>query len=115
MVLTADFNKTPGEISEMQWPKLFQGFILEPGVKLTCTAGTGRVIDFCLVSSELRGVVTCKVFRGPWKPHLGLWLKVLRKPSQVLIRKVWTPGGLPPLRELRKSGKMRDPDNPEGG
>ena len=94
MILTADFNKTPQEISDCQWPQLFQGFVLVPQTKLTCTIGTGRIIDFCLVSSELRGLVKVSVFRGPWKPHLGLVLEVLRKPGKVMVRKVWTPGPL---------------------
>ena len=110
MVLTADFNQTPSQITECQWRQMFGGFIQAPECDFTCSAGTGRILDFCLVSFELRGLLKVSTIRGPWKPHLGLILEILRNPCQVRVLKVWAPSPLPCLRELRKTGRMHNPE-----
>ena len=56
MILTADFNCTPEELGEKMWANMFQGFLLVPeDTTFTCTIGSSRLIDFSLVSNELRG------------------------------------------------------------
>ena len=71
-ILTADFNQTPAQITDCQWPQMFSGFVQAPDCDFTCSAGSGRILDFCSVSFELRGLLKLSTVKGPRKPHLGL-------------------------------------------
>ena len=73
-ILMADYNYTPSEVTEMKWPKLFDGVILAPKeVDATCSSGKGRLIDFAIVSTEIVQLCELHPVTVPWGGHiLGL-------------------------------------------
>ena len=96
---------TPSEVAAQGWPQLFGGFILAPEVAHTCTsAGENRLIDFLLVSSNLRGLVTVYPYLDvPWGPHIGLAVEIDDRPVANQAQQAWCPKPLPSLKDLRQS------------
>lgn len=108
-ILCADFNATPVEIREKLWEDLWDVKILAPECEFTChSAGTKRIVDFCLVSDVLLNVVKVTVFPfTPWGPHKGLQVTFSKQPIFAKGRQYKQPKALPDLEEL-KGGKMFD-------
>ena len=55
-----------------------------PAAEFTCTSG--RVIDFGIVSQQLRPLCTIRLDEhSPWSPHVGLIVAIAKKPQEVMV------------------------------
>ena len=72
----------PAEVESSMWARTIAGVVIRPcGAAATCASGSGRVIDFALVSRALRSAVKLELAEySPWAPHFGLLLSVLFRP-----------------------------------
>ena len=95
-VLVGDFNIPPGVLERSDWMKEIRGVIIRPaGMTITCTSGKGEMLDYAVVSTCLQTAVTLSQARySPWKPHVGLELRI------------W---GGPPAQEVQAAGCTEGP------
>eukprot|EP00959_Pyramimonas_sp_CCMP1952_P322789 6754623-Pyramimonas_sp.AAC.1 len=70
----ADWNMTPEELWGSGWPSFVRGHIAVPPGEFTNSGGTGRILDFGVVSEHLASLVKLSLDqKGPWAPHLGIF------------------------------------------
>ena len=67
--------------------------VLPDGVELTCSSGLGRILDWAVVSTSLRGVIHSMEPVAPvfTKPHIVARLKLLSNPRGVLKWQIRAP------------------------
>eukprot|EP00959_Pyramimonas_sp_CCMP1952_P092906 1944074-Pyramimonas_sp.AAC.2 len=76
-IVMADWNMTPKDLWDSGWPSFVRGSIVTPPGEFTNAGGSGRVLDFGVVSEHLTSLVTLALdFQGPWAPHLGVFGKL---------------------------------------
>ena len=94
-VLVADFNMEPQELVDSKWLCSVGGLVITPPVTSTCSVG-GRLIDFVVIHNSLSGSVKVDIdHTAPWKPHLGLDIRLSMRPRQVHVLKQVVPVALP--------------------
>ena len=76
VLMGGDWNMTPTELYESPWVRyLGLKLITPPKLGYTCTAGTGRLIDYFVASDKLADLITAEAqFDVPWKVHVGIRL-----------------------------------------
>ena len=91
-ILAADCNAAPAEVEELPWLRYVDGVVVHTG-SITCTAAEcGSNIDFLVVSSDFRGYATLDILDDvPWRPHLGLSIKVQQPKEPEPVRVLRAP------------------------
>ena len=80
-IIIGDFNQTPDQLIEWGVLTPMAGHVLAPRAALTCTSGTGRLIDYVVCSKSLLPVLHLQTEENvPWKPHVGLRLRLNMRP-----------------------------------
>ena len=107
-----DWNATPGELTKTGWVEQVGGRIFTPdNVDYTCTAGSGRMIDFC-VGGPMAETIIQKISAddaGPWKTHHGLQILLRGGADCNLVRTLGLPACFvhPPAAK----NKQKDPSS----
>ena len=88
VILAADFNATPEQLTETGWLKTVGGVIVAPA-GATCKK---RTIDFFVVSQDLAGsVVGASVIDDAlFEPHRPVRLYIRAKPRSMMVRTMRT-------------------------
>ena len=100
----ADWNSEPAALLESGWPEKFGAEVIVPdSTSLTCTSGTGRFLDYGLVSLEGRNFVESIVIDDSFclKPPFGLRTTFVEVAAEILMR-VLVPFSFPALAPLKK-------------
>ena len=72
--------------------------VVTAGETGTCKMHSGfSLIDYALIDSDIRGIVESleQVGDVPWKPHVGLQLKINRRPEGIITKQLIRPKPLP--------------------
>ncbi len=96
-IIAGDFNMEPAELLSTEWAQKLKAQIVYPDVPFTCTSGEGRVLDYYVVSKGLMPAlrsISCSD-DTPWRPHLGLTLKLQARPREVSCYKQVVPTPIP--------------------
>ena len=96
-LIAGDFNMTPQDVINTGFAARLGLEVKVAQVDATCTAGHGRVLDFCLVSRTL--AATCGdpgATVVPWRPHIGQVLELPARPRlcKVMVQRMPRPLGL---------------------
>ena len=80
--VAGDFNATPEEAVKWGYTAILGGSTMVPkDTVATCTSGTGRLIDFCIISSNAKLLLQNPrtVVGTPWRPHSGIAVDIISK------------------------------------
>ena len=69
--------------------------VFPQGIGLTCTAGTGHILDWFVVSRRLSPSIKSikQDMEAPWFPHIGMLLTLAGNPTEVYVTKQIKPAG----------------------
>ena len=97
-IIAGDFNMSPQSVLESGWPTQLGAYVLAPEGCITCTTGSGSVLDFAVISACLQPVVQGlrPIAGNPFRPHLGLELLLCSRPRQLQHRVLKVPRAIPP-------------------
>ena len=85
--LAGDWNMPPQMIADSAWISFVGGHVLIPEAPLTCSAGKGRLLDYLVVSKDLKPWLSAvRTMVPPWAPHLGLQFEVRDRCEPCLVR-----------------------------
>ncbi|CAK0907670.1 unnamed protein product [Prorocentrum cordatum] len=107
-----DFNMAPSELNNSIWPRVLnvQVAAAEDGAP-TCfpAAGEARCIDFALISQGLAPYFDqLELLRAaPWKPHIGIRLKLKGRPLMLKGGVLRRPAAIKPPVTVEKMPKSR--------
>ena len=93
-VVGGDWNMTCQQLAKnCTWLDDVKADVVQANLDFTCTAGTGRHIDFFVVSRCLLPAVISaeRDELAQWKPHIGIALVLSARPKQALIRTLLSP------------------------
>ena len=90
---------TPEELSVSAWiPFLNLSLVAVPGLLATCSAGSGRIIDYFVTTPDITNYITAEaIMEVPWKPHVGIKLTMPTRLRQFSAPKLRVPKSLPEL------------------
>jgi hypothetical protein len=87
-VIGADWNMLGSVLRGISWlDDIFADIVSPASLDFTCTAGSGRTIDWFVVSRSILSTVT-NVDRDPgstWSPHIGLMISLKATPNMVRV------------------------------
>ncbi len=108
-IIFADWSMTPEMVSDSGLLRLLSGAFLVPRGVPTC-AGSGRVIQFLVVSPDLVHILPLLVHDplAPWASHAALSLQVPLRPCALFKRVIKVPRPLP-VRPLTLGGAPSRP------
>ncbi|CAK0855267.1 unnamed protein product, partial [Prorocentrum cordatum] len=107
-----DFNMTPSEFNNSIWPRVLNAQVAaaEDGAP-TCfpAVGEARCIDFALISQGLAPHFDqLELLRTvPWKPHIGIRLKLKGRPLMLKGRVLRRPAAIKPPVTVERMPKSR--------
>ncbi|CAK0907948.1 unnamed protein product, partial [Prorocentrum cordatum] len=107
-----DFNMTPSELNHSIWPRVLNAQVAaaEDGAT-TCfpAGGEARCIDFALISQGLAPYFDqLELLRTvPWKPHIGIRLKLRGRPLKLKGRVLRRPAAIKPPVAVARMLKSR--------
>ncbi|CAK0858693.1 unnamed protein product, partial [Prorocentrum cordatum] len=107
-----DFNMTPSELNNSIWPMVLNAQVAaaEDGAP-TCfpAGGEARCIDFALISQGLAPYFDqLELLRtAPWKPHIGIRLKLKGRPLKLKGRVLRRPAAIKPPVAVERMPKSR--------
>ncbi|CAK0858103.1 unnamed protein product, partial [Prorocentrum cordatum] len=107
-----DFNMTPSELNNSIWPRVLNAQVAaaEDGAP-TCSPAVGeaRCIDFALISQGLAPYFDqLELLRtAPWKPHIGIRLKLKGRPLMLKGGVLRRPAAIKPPVTVERTPKSR--------
>ncbi|CAK0817626.1 unnamed protein product, partial [Prorocentrum cordatum] len=107
-----DFNMTPSELNNSIWPRALNAQVAaaEDGAP-TCfpAGGEARCIDFALISQgQAPYFDQLELLRtAPWKPHIGIRLKLKGRPLKLKGRVLRRPAAIKPPVAVERMPKSR--------
>ena len=113
--VAGDWNGTPADVDAWGYSDLIGGTTMVPeGATMTCTAGSGRLIDFWIVSDRARLLLQRpRLVPGtPWKTHSGIAVDLV--PLATLVEGTILVKNKPILSEATKlanAGKLEPVDD----
>ena len=110
-IVAADWDMEASTLRSTGWLDRLGGEVVAiPGVESTCTAGSGRLIDFFVVSKRFAAAVQAKGqdMAAPWKPHAALILRLNARPRSIQILKHIEPKEIPVLHHSVAEGATWD-------
>eukprot|EP00959_Pyramimonas_sp_CCMP1952_P251608 5257533-Pyramimonas_sp.AAC.1 len=85
-----DWKVTPEEFMQSQWAKKLNVTPVRTNVDATCTIGRvkGRMLDCVICPPHFRPFLggVSAVTTVPWGPHVGLRIRIARKPASSQMR-----------------------------
>ena len=77
-ILVGDFNMPPASMQDSGWLSQLKAEILVPNVCSTLINSVCSLIDYAIVSYQLKSIIAFLEpdFSAPWRPHIGLMLGV---------------------------------------
>ena len=83
-----DWNCEPQELCESGFVNASGASIMTADTPLTCTIGSGRLLDYLVLCDRARALVqTFDVdLQANWKPHLGFRLHIHTRPAEIKVR-----------------------------
>ena len=95
-VVFGDWNMTPQQLWATGWVQQVEGQCIFPS-QLYFTCHSGRMIDFCVVSTAIAEVVSCikPWLDAPFTAHVPLLLQLERKPLRLYKTVMVVPKRLP--------------------
>ena len=96
-IVLGDFNCTPEDFLQHGWHSLVGGKVVVPDVQFTCTTPPSRIIDFAVVSLQVADLLLSFGAEGnsPFRPHVGLLLRLRSKARSVCKRVLVKPRDIP--------------------
>ena len=85
-IIFADWNVAPETLQEANWPAKLGGLVMRPkDMEITCTSGTGAMLDYLLVSPLAQPMVASfgQLQTAPWRPHAGFHLALHGRPPWI--------------------------------
>jgi len=110
-IVAADWNMEASTLRSTGWLDRLGGEVVTmPGIESTCTAGSGRLIDFFVVSKRFAAAVQARGqdMTAPWKPHAALILRLNARPRSIRILKHIEPKEIPVLHHSVAEGATWD-------
>lgn len=108
LIVLGDFNVKPAEWHCTHYLNLLNCSIVTAGDEGTCKTRSGySLIDYALVDNDIRGLVESfeQVGEVPWKPHVGLIMKINRRPEQIMTTQIIKTKPLPKTVDEKGEGK----------
>ena len=99
VVILGDWQVTPQEIMQLSAISRLRLSVITPScVDATCNSGSGRIIDFGVVSSSISQYITLEPeLKVPWKSHIGLRLSMPARLRALSAPAIRVPRPLPQL------------------
>jgi len=110
-IVAADWDMEASTLRSTGWLDRLSGEVVAiPGDDSTCAAGSGRLIDFFVVSKRFSAAVQAKGqdMEAPWKPHAALILRLNARPRSIHILKHIEPKEIPILHHSVAEGATWD-------
>ena len=98
LIVLGDFNVSANEWHESGFLDILNCTVQTAGEEGTCKSASGySLIDYALIDNDILNLVESLVQVGevPWKPHVGLRLKLNRRPEHVYTKQLIKPKPLP--------------------
>ena len=102
MLVAGDFNCLIGDLEQAQWPQRCGLVACRQNEHATVHAPGGRSIDHIFVSATARPLILSteeRVFA--WRPHVGLWCCLSRRPCALVGPQAVLPRPLPVVKPLK--------------